>query len=74
MLSNQELFDYVILPGVVAFIQAAAMCTAFYLGKRNGREAAELKRRPGRQAPLSPRRWRRFASKPEGSSTSTGIR
>jgi len=64
LLSDQELFDYVILPGAVAIIQAAAMFTAFYLGKRSGREAAEVKQRPGPQAPLSPRRWRRFASKP----------
>jgi len=64
VLSNQELFDYVILPGAVAIIQAAAMFTAFHLGKRSAREAAELKQRSGRQARLSPRRWRRFASKP----------
>ena len=66
MLSNQELFDYVILPGGLAIIQAAAMFTAFYLGKLSGREAAELKQRPERQGPRSPRRetWRRFASKP----------
>ena len=66
MLSAQELFDYVILPGGLAIIQAAAMFTAFSLGKRSGREAAELKQRPERQGPRSPRReeWRRFASKP----------
>ena len=64
MLSNQELFDYVILPCGVAILQAAAMFTAFYLGKRSGREAAGLK--PGRQGPRSPHQetGRRFASKP----------
>jgi hypothetical protein len=43
------------------------MFTAFYLGKLSGRDAAELKQRPERQGPRSPRRetWRpRFASKP----------
>jgi hypothetical protein len=66
LLSDLELFDYVILSGGLAIIQAAAMFTAFYLGKRSGREAAELKQRPGRQGPLSSRRktWRRFASRP----------
>jgi hypothetical protein len=66
LLSSQELFDYVLLPGGLAIIQAAAMFTAFYLGKRSGREAAELEQRPGRQGPRSPRQktWRRFASKP----------
>ena len=65
MLSNQELFDYVILPGGLAIIQAAAMFTAFYLGKLCGREAAELKHRPVRQGPRAPRgdTWRRFTSK-----------
>jgi len=43
VLSNQELFDYMILPAAVAIIQAAAMFTAFYLGKHSGREAAEIK-------------------------------
>jgi hypothetical protein len=67
LLSNQELFDYVILPGGLAIIQAAAMFTAFYLGKRRGRETTELKQRSGRQGPRSPRRETsgRFGSKPE---------
>jgi len=65
LLSNQELFDYVFLPGGLAIVQAAAMFTAFYLGKLCGREAAELKQRPVRQGPRSPRgeTWRRFTSK-----------
>jgi len=67
LLSNQELFDYVILPGGLAIMQAVAMFTVFYLGKRSGREAAELKRRPGRRGPRSTRQetfWRRSDSKP----------
>ena len=66
MLSNQELFDYMILPAAVAIIQAAAMFTAFYLGKHSGREAAEIKQNRRRQGPASPHRetGRRFTSKP----------
>jgi len=64
LLSSQELFDYVILLGGLAIIQAAAMFTAFYLGKRNGREAAELKQCPGRQRSPHRETGRRFASKP----------
>jgi hypothetical protein len=63
LLSNLKLFDYVILPCGVAIVQAAAMFTAFYLGKRSGSEAVELKQRQG---PRSPHRETggRFASKP----------
>jgi len=66
LLSTQELFDYVTLPTGLAIFQTAVMFTAFYLGKRSGRETAELEQRPGRQGPRSPRQEtsRRFASKP----------
>ena len=74
MLSNQELFDHVILPCGLAIIQAAAMCTVFYLGKRSGRKAAGLKQCPRRQGPPSPHRetGRRFASKPPLQRTHAG--
>jgi len=64
LLSNKELFHYVILPGALAIIQAAAMFTAFHLGKRSGREAAERKQCPGRQRSPHRETGRRFSSKP----------